>query len=253
MCTVVVSLSPGAAWPVVIAANRDEMLDRPWDAPAPHWPGQPEVVGGRDRVAGGTWMAVRGGMVAAVLNRPGSLGPAEGFRSRGELPLLALAHPSAASAAAALARADASAWRPFNLVVTDAGEAWLLSGGAGRVAATRLPDGVSMITAVGLDAGETARARLHAPRFREARRPTPGDHAEWARLLGSTEAEPGAGPRGGLAVPPDRGYGTVAASLLFLAADGSAPVWLFAPGPSGVRPFAAVPLVRAPVRREGLA
>ena len=49
----------------------------------------------------------RHGVVAAVLNRPGSLGPAPGKRSRGELPLLALEHDLAAAAAAAIAALDA--------------------------------------------------------------------------------------------------------------------------------------------------
>jgi hypothetical protein len=251
MCTVVLSRCPGDAWPLVLAANRDEMLDRPWDPPGAHWPEQPRVVGGRDRLAGGTWMAMRGGMVAAVLNRPGSLGPAEGFRSRGALPLMALAHASAAGAAAALAGERADAWRPFNLVIADSGSAWLLTGhGTGRVEAAPLAEGASMITAIGLDRGETPRARLHLPRFLAAPRPTPGSHADWARLLASADHEPGAGPRGGLTVPPDRGYGTVAASLVFLPADESTPVWLFAPGPSGARPFVPVPLVPAADRRE---
>jgi uncharacterized protein with NRDE domain len=254
MCTVVLSLSPGAAWPLVLAANRDEMLDRPWDPPGDYWPERPGLVGGRDRLAGGTWMAMRGGMVAAVLNRPGSLGPADGFRSRGELPLMALAHASAAEAAAALGQERADAWRPFNLVIADADAAWLLTGhGTRTVEATKLAEGVSMITAIGLDAGETPRARRHLPRFLAAPRPTPEDHATWARLLGAADAEAGAGPRGGLTVLPDRGYGTVAASLVFLPAAGAAPVWLFAAGQAGLKPFAPVPLVPPAHRREARA
>ena len=97
MCTVVLLIRPGHAWPLLLAANRDERLDRAWDPPAAHWPDQPDVVAGRDRSGGGTWMGVnQAGVVAAVLNRQGSLGPAPGKRSRGELPLLALATPTAA-------------------------------------------------------------------------------------------------------------------------------------------------------------
>ncbi|MBM3542491.1 MAG: NRDE family protein, partial [Alphaproteobacteria bacterium] len=29
MCTVVIRIDPGGAWPVVLAANRDEMTGRP--------------------------------------------------------------------------------------------------------------------------------------------------------------------------------------------------------------------------------
>ena len=91
MCTVVLLLRPGADWPVLIAANRDEMLDRAWDPPAAHWPDRPGIVGGRDRLAGGTWMALNSqGVMATVLNRQGSLGPRADKESRGELPLIAL-------------------------------------------------------------------------------------------------------------------------------------------------------------------
>ncbi|WP_291296440.1 NRDE family protein [Elioraea sp.] len=251
MCTLVISRVPGAPWPTVIAANRDEMLDRPWDPPAAHWPTHPGSVGGRDRLAGGTWMAMAGGMVAAVLNRPGSLGPAAGFRSRGELPLAALGHATAGAAAAALDGQDGSAWRPFNLVVADAASAWLLVGdGPGPIAATALPEGVAMITAVGHDEGETARARLHLPRFRAAPHPSPATADAWAALLSATDAEPGAGPRGVLAVLPDRGYGTVSASLVFLPAGDGAPLWLFAPGPAGRARLAPVALARAGVSAQ---
>jgi hypothetical protein len=239
MCTLVISRSPGAAWPVAIAANRDEMQGRAWDAPAAHWPAQPGIVGGRDRLAGGTWMAARDGVVASVLNRPGSLGPAAGFRSRGELPLLALAHPTAERAAAALAREEGGAWRPFNLVVADAASAWLLVGdGPGPIAATALPAGVAMITAIGRDAGETARARVHLPRFQAIPHPSPEADGAWAALLAATDHEPGAGPRGGLTVTPDNGYGTVSASLLFLR-PGEV-LWRFAAGPAGKAPFRPV-------------
>src|ERR1700686_106624 len=120
MCTVVLLIRPGQDWPLVLAANRDEMLHRAWDPPAAYWPDRPDLIGGRDRSGGGTWMGINGaGVVAAVLNRPGSLGPAAGKRSRGELPLAALAHNSADAAAAAIAALDAGAWRSFNLVLAD--------------------------------------------------------------------------------------------------------------------------------------
>src|SRR5689334_2294760 len=94
MCTVLVRLRPGAAWPVLLAAVRDEFLDRPWDPPAAHWPEHPSIVGGRDRTAGGTWLAVDpvGRSLAAILNgkRLPLLASGEARPSRGALPLAAL-------------------------------------------------------------------------------------------------------------------------------------------------------------------
>src|SRR6195952_3837789 len=141
MCTVVVLIRPGHAWPLMLAANRDERLDRAWDLPGEYWPERPGVVAGRDRLGGGTWMGVnRHGVVAAVLNRQGSLGPAAGKRSRGELPLMALAGSSATAAAEALAQHDAAQWRSFNLVLAGRAGAIFLRGlGAGRMEWRALP------------------------------------------------------------------------------------------------------------------
>ena len=58
MCTIVLLRSPGQAWPLLVAANRDEMLTREALPPGRHWPDQPDVVAGRDLVAGGTWLGL---------------------------------------------------------------------------------------------------------------------------------------------------------------------------------------------------
>ncbi len=93
MCTVLLRFRPDEPWPLLLAAVRDEFLDRPWDPPAAHWPVSPAIVGGRDRTAGGTWLAARTERpaVAALLNGvrlpPLELGPRP---SRGALPLTVL-------------------------------------------------------------------------------------------------------------------------------------------------------------------
>jgi Transport and Golgi organisation 2 len=73
VCTVLLRLAPGTPWPVVCGAIRDEFADRPWDPPAAHWSGPwAGLLGGRDRTAGGTWLAVdptpRRPALAALLN-----------------------------------------------------------------------------------------------------------------------------------------------------------------------------------------
>ena len=52
-------------------------------------------------LAGGTWLGLNDdGVIAGLLNRINTLGPKEGFRSRGELPLEALDHAEAKTAEA---------------------------------------------------------------------------------------------------------------------------------------------------------
>jgi len=236
MCTVILLRRPQAAWPLLLAANRDERLDRRWDPPAEFWPG---ILGGRDATAGGTWMALnRAGVVAAVLNRPGSLGPDPDKRSRGELPLLALESPTAAGAAEAMARLDAGRYRTFNLVIADARTAWFVAGlGSGAPQAEALPDGISMVTAHPPNDLTSPRTARHLPRFQAAAPPDPPDWGRWPELL--SDSTGGAGEA--LNVPPLGGFGTVCSSLLALG-SGGAREWRFAPGPPDRTPFAALTL-----------
>jgi Transport and Golgi organisation 2 len=239
VCTVVLLIRPAHAWPLVLAANRDEMLDRAWDPPAAHWPDQPDVVAGRDRSGGGTWMGVnRHGVVAAVLNRQGSLGPAAGKRSRGELPLLALAHRTAAEAAAGIAALDAGAWRSFNLVLADrTGGVFVRGLGHGHPEVQPFAPGIHMLTAHDPDDPDSPRVARHLARFQAAPAPEPGRWAAWQAILADRS-----GPSGEqINVIPRAGFGTVCSSLLALPAAG-APIWLFAAGPPHQAPFRPVTL-----------
>jgi hypothetical protein len=245
MCTVIVLHRPAHRWPLLIAANRDEKLDRAWDPPATWWPEHPFIIGGRDRSAGGTWMALGAeGVLAAVLNRPGSLGPAEGKRSRGSLPMLAAAATTAEAAVAAIIALPAAAWRPFNMVVADSRSAYFLRGlGEGHAEAHPLPEGVSMITAHDPNDPASPRTRRHLPRFRATAPPDPdtGDWSTWEKLLSDQGYDPSIGLTETLNVPPTNGFGTVCASLLALGADGSRQ-WRFCPGPPGSAPFTPLAL-----------
>jgi hypothetical protein len=88
MCTVVTRWTAGE--PLRILAIRDEFISRDFDPPDAWWPGQPSVIGGRDRRAGGSWCVsdARTGVTALVLNR---IERHVGTPSRGVLPLAAVA------------------------------------------------------------------------------------------------------------------------------------------------------------------
>ena len=237
MCTVVLLVRPDHAWPVILLANRDERVDRAWDRPAAHWPDQPGVIAGRDRTAGGTWMSLNHhGVTAAVLNRPGSLGPAAGKRSRGELPLMALAAATAREAAAVITDRNAGEWRGFNLVIADRMGAFFIRGaGHGRPSAHVLPPGVSMITAHEPNDPDSPRVARHLPRFRGAPAPEPDHWDAWRAILADRS-----GPAGEqINVAACGGFGTVCSSLLAIPAAGD-PVWLFAAGPPDQAPFLPV-------------
>jgi hypothetical protein len=219
MCTLVILRRPEHRWPVLIGANRDEMIERPWRPPARHWPDRPEVLGPLDLLAGGSWLGINDwGVVAAVLNRTGSLGPAANRRSRGELVLEALDHADAVDSANALAYLDPNAYRTFNLIVADERDGfWLRHAGGRRIEVRPLKDGLSLIAADDLDDLGSRRLQLAMPAFRAWPVPEPerNEWSGWQQLLGSNRAPPGEPATAAMRFRTD-GYGTTSSALIAL-------------------------------------
>ncbi|MEX2201780.1 MAG: NRDE family protein [Dongiaceae bacterium] len=247
MCTFIILRRPEHPWPVIIAANRDEMNDRPSSPPGRHWPERPGTIAGRDDLAGGSWLGMNDdALVAGIMNRMNTLGPQSGKRSRGELVLEALDHADAREAVAALAELDGRAYRPFNMVIADNCDAfWLRHSGrnSGIVEVRPLPAGLSMITAHDRnDTKGSTRIRAYLPRFETAAAPQPqtGDWTAWTALVTDHGAGTGAD---GMTIDLEGGFGTRSSSLIALPAAGAgAPVWRFAEGPPDRHPYRDVDL-----------
>lgn len=217
MCTLILLRRPGHDWPVLVGANRDEAKARPWRPPARHWADRPDVVAGLDELAGGSWLGINDhGVVAGILNRHGSLGPAPGQRSRGELVLEALDHADATDAAKAIAAIDPRAYRTFNMIVADSRDAiWLRhadDGGEVPVEMRPVKAGLSMIASGEIDDSGMPRLLKYRPFFETAAAPDPvaGDWSAWQNLL----SEDGGGPEDALRFDTGRGFATVSSALI---------------------------------------
>jgi hypothetical protein len=224
MCTLVILRRPGDEWPVVIGANRDEMIDRPALPPGRHWPDRPEVIAGLDQLAGGSWLGLNDwGVAAAVLNRHGSLGPAPGQRSRGELVLEALDHADAVSAASALSDLDPAAYRTFNLIIADNRDAfWLRHAGADTVEVHPIKEGLSLIAAGDLDDFVTPRLAFGLIPFSAAPAPdADGSWGTWEALLSDDQPPLGAPADAAIRFGRPRGFATVSSALISLPAEPS--------------------------------
>ncbi|HEY2924014.1 MAG TPA: NRDE family protein [Candidatus Eisenbacteria bacterium] len=181
MCTLILGLGILGPGSLLLGANRDESPKRPSADPGVLVE-EPRVVGGRDLVSGGTWLAIREArFVTALMNRRPSLGdtrdPAT-FRSRGLLCLDVAAaaasadsgggprRPESAAAAAdshldfALRLVGSGSYAPCTLVgVGIDGEAWALRVGVGEPQVHPIARGWHVITHQEVDDWSEPRTR----------------------------------------------------------------------------------------------
>jgi uncharacterized protein with NRDE domain len=131
MCTLVFGLDVLGPRTILVATNRDEDPARASEPPQV-LSREPLVVGGRDAVAGGTWLALRADTpaVAMLLNRRDPTPGKTGRRSRG---LLTLDVATASDPRErALAEAAIGHYAPCSFLWLSPGDSWHLSIRAGR-------------------------------------------------------------------------------------------------------------------------
>jgi uncharacterized protein with NRDE domain len=239
VCTLTIAWQAFADAPVVVAANRDEALDRPSEPPARHaTDAGPGFVAPRDAEAGGTWIGVNDvGVFAGITNRWVSV-EGGGERSRGLLVRDALGAASAEEATRLVERAVREhRYDGFNLVLADANAATLVEWD-GRMRVQPLSPGVHVVVNVGVDGTFFEPKRRpeagpeqadNAARVREALRPEPGEAvAGWVDRAAAVLADHdygvcvhGEGPNGS--------FGTRSSSLVTVHRDGTVD-YQFAPG-----------------------
>jgi uncharacterized protein with NRDE domain len=119
MCLIAIAFETDPAWPLIVAANRDEFHARPTDT-ATFWPDAPTILGGRDLTAGGSWLGVTTqGRFAAVTNVRERVDPPANARSRGLLVADFLRSGKRPEAFLAGVEAEADRYAGFNLLVSD--------------------------------------------------------------------------------------------------------------------------------------
>lgn len=143
MCLISFAWQPGTPTPLRLMGNRDEFYARP-TAPLGEWQDSPDVIGGRDLEAGGSWLAAkRGGVVAALTNvRDLQLSVPTGAPSRGELVANALQSGDIEGWLTALNEGEALRYAGFNLLVATPQRLWHLHRGRDRLALSEVSPGV---------------------------------------------------------------------------------------------------------------
>ena len=144
MCFIALLYRVVPEYPVVLAANRDEALNRQGTPPRQLMPG---LWGGNDPNAGGTWLGVNGQRrIVAVANRRSQTPLDPNARSRGLLCLDCLREPQPGRIQSMLEeQTNKHSYNPFNLLVADPTTAWTASYTQPDLQLTELEPGLHVV------------------------------------------------------------------------------------------------------------
>lgn len=237
MCLIVVGWRVHPEYPLVVAANRDEFYARP-TAEAMRWPNTPQVIGGLDLEAGGTWLGItETGRFAAVTNvREPNM--AKGACSRGALTRDFLLSDTPASDYAR--QIDGKRYSGFNLLLADGESLFYCSNRDGKPRA--LPPGIYGLSNHLLDSPwpKLVQARQ---RFTEALQHLPEEAAFFDLLADQAMVADNNLPQTGVPLEWERllsavfvqseNYGTRASTLVWQNSNGAVKLHEQSFGPNG--------------------
>lgn len=242
MCTIVVHIRQCEAFPVLLAANRDEFLSRE-SLPPRRLHSVFPIYGGQDVEGGGTWLAVTpSGFFAGVTNQRMRTSPDPDRKSRGQLVLQlmeVLCGQGTQEACQWVKHLHPAQFNPFHLVFGHRGQVWYTPG-VDAIMLQELSVGLHVITNDGLNA--TTFPKVEAIRKRLGALHSPQDWLRVAEeLLGDTTVPPLPADLDLFGLPLEMiralhapcvdlpHYGTVSSTLLAIPDEGEPEYW-FADG-----------------------
>lgn len=237
MCLIVVGWRVHPEYPLVVAANRDEFYARP-TADAARWSDAPQIIGGIDLEAGGTWLGVtESGRFAAVTNvREPNMAKAASSRGALTRDFLLANMPTGDYAQ----QIEGSHYAGFNLLLSDGESLLYCSNRDGEPRA--LPPGIYGLSNHLLDSPwpKLVQARQ---RFTAALQHLPEEAAFFELLADQTIVEDDKLPQTGVPLEWERllsavfvkseNYGTRASTLLWQGSDGTLKLHEQSFGPNG--------------------
>jgi uncharacterized protein with NRDE domain len=224
MCTLLILFRPKEKWPLIIAGNRDEILDRPWISPGKHWPAYPNIIAGKDLTAGGSWLGInKTGLVATILNRKNSLGPSNDKFSRGEIIINVLKNNDINKALAYLKTIDNSKWKPFNLFIANSNSAyWIKNIGKEKIIINPILEGKYFLDSHDINSKLSDRYIYNKDTFQSLKNPNPekSEWEEWINFLSQTNC-PNNKPMAAMNIKNKyiNNYGTMSSAIIAIPSD----------------------------------
>ncbi|WP_144371004.1 NRDE family protein [Vogesella urethralis] len=225
MCIIAFAYKTPALGPLCLLANRDEYYARPALA-LDFWPDYPQVLGGRDLQAGGSWLAIdtRGRFAAITHIREGRATPAA--RSRGELVQRFVSGDEDPLAFAAWLKDNAANYGPFNLIFGPVGD--LLHFNSRTRALNRIAPGIHVLSNADMDTRWYKSEQLRSKLGTLKRPPVEAEVLPW--LMNPEQAPPEQLPNTGVGSALEkmlspvfivgRDYGTRCSSVVNVSARG---------------------------------
>ncbi|MGL6048333.1 MAG: NRDE family protein [Vogesella sp.] len=225
MCIIAFAYKTPALGPLCLLANRDEYYARP-ALPLDFWPDYPQILGGRDVQAGGSWMAIdtRGRFAAVTHIRDGR--PAKAARSRGELVQRFVSGDADPLAFAAWLKDNAANYGPFNLIFGPVGD--LLHFNSRTKTLNRVAPGIHVLSNADMDTRWYKSEQLRSLLATLKRPPADAEVLPW--LMNPEQAPPDQLPNTGVGSALEkmlspvfivgRDYGTRCSSIMNVSARG---------------------------------
>jgi uncharacterized protein with NRDE domain len=236
MCTLIVFSRMFTDASLLVAANRDERLDRPAAGPSIIEHRGMRILCPRDLEGHGTWLGINEERVFVGITNRFGVDRNAALRSRGLLVLDALSYASAKDAAEAVSALDPRAENAFHLVMADPREAHLVWSDGATFTHRALDPGAHVVTERSFGAAPTAREIAIRERLAAfARRSIAPSDSDLTALM-SSHAE--AGFEGVCVHVPGLSYGTRSSTIIRLADRAHV---LHAEGPPCTTPYAPVP------------
>lgn len=226
MCLLAVQYRLVPESPILVAANREEYIERP-SLPPSIQSGKPRVLCGVDQKAGGTWLGVnQNGLFVGLCNRATS-SPLFGQRSRGSLALDLLRCPSAANAIEKL-RGDleSNRYEGCNLIVADAQNGYVIHLDQ-HLRIQPLVEGLNIIGARGLNDPDDERVQM-ARRLLTLQ--TLDSPVKFLAVASKVFARSPVGPGRPSMIVRGPEYGTVSSTLIALGVKPRDAIYQFASG-----------------------
>ena len=246
MCTLALVRRPDARHPLIVAANRDERIERPsrgplvWDDPVP-------FVGGRDEVAGGTWLGLNvHGVIVGLTNHWTGHPPDPTRASRGGIVRSLLQCRDLDEVRRALGDRDPEATNPFLLLAAERHGDALWTASVDGLELRPIHDEVFALgnEVPGEDPGHRARTLGTGLAAELADDDPEAIRRRLATRLSRHDGD--RGPARSVCVHTDRGYGTVSSSIFLLGHTPADDRYWAADGPPCTTPYTdRTPLLRA--------